>query len=166
MSATAYAAPTGKCYSFRDLKWYAQHGCICVHDQRDGGMQVLTCEEWKERAAALNSQAQRLSKMSCENPGIRSLAEDRRFTQAAVADMIAAYYEAKNQGDHFDAKVAAWFLRHRPGRRSTSSLSRRADFVTGTPRPMPLGRRTGRTSQPDRVLVPDGLPKKIRILQP
>lgn len=148
---------SGKCFSFGDLKFYAQNGCICMHDEEDGSFSVLTCEEFKTRAAAVNDQVKVLVRLATDTPSQKSLAEERDRLQRAVADMIECYWEAKEQGDHFDPAVMAWFCRHRPWARGRVSMNRSADFATPKPSAtLPVGRFTGRTTDvPSRsVTVP------------
>ena len=59
----------GKCYTFRDLKFYARNGFVCIHDEEDGTFIVLTRREFLERAQALSDEAKRLRQQAVDNPG-------------------------------------------------------------------------------------------------
>jgi hypothetical protein len=47
----------GKCYTYRGLKFYAQNGFVCLHDEDTGEFFVLTRREFLERAQALGLDA-------------------------------------------------------------------------------------------------------------
>jgi hypothetical protein len=51
---------TGKCYTFCGLKFYAENGFVCLHDEETGEFYVLTRKEFLLRAAALADEAKRL----------------------------------------------------------------------------------------------------------
>ncbi len=59
---------TGKCYTFRGLKFYAENGFICLHDEETGEFYVVTRKEFLQRAQALSDEAARMRKVSAENP--------------------------------------------------------------------------------------------------
>lgn len=148
MGSAAPKFQQGKTYTFRDLKFYAMNGMICLHDEKDGDFRVLTCREWAYRTEAIGDEIKRLAVMQAENPSKRDLGEMRREYQQAVDDMILCYADAKTQGDHTDPEVEAWFRRHRPWARGrTKSPSRHADFEANRPSAkLPRGRFTGRTA--------------------
>jgi hypothetical protein len=150
---------TGKCYTFRDLKFYAKNGFVCLHDEEDGAFFVLTRREFLDRAAALSDEAKRLRRQAAENPGKAWIVADRLELQQAIENMIAACREAKEQGDRNDPAVAAWFARHRPHARSRVSMASAANFTTSTPGVLPLGKDTGKQVTPDFTLGAN--PKKL-----
>lgn len=151
---------TGKCYSYRDLKFYAQNGFVCMHDEETGEFYVLTRKEFLQRASAISDEAKRLRHMAAENPGKALwLSADRAELQQAIDDMIACTQEAKEQGDRDDPAVDAWFMRHRPGRKSKISLAGAANFTTGLPGVLPRGKDTGKYVTPD--FSAGAAPKKL-----
>lgn len=154
---------TGKCYTYRDLKFYAKNGFVCLHDEEDGAFFVLTRKEFLQRASALSDEAKRLRKMSAENPGKAWLAADRLELQNAIDDMVACTREAKEQGDRDDPKVAEWFARHRPHARSRVSLASVANFATTKPSGLPRGKDTGKQVTPDFSV---GLNKPKKLILP
>jgi hypothetical protein len=140
----------GVCYSYKDLKFYAMNGCICLHDEEDGSFIVLSCKEFLERAKALQADAMRLARQATDNPGrAKIFAEERNELQNVVADMVSCVQEAKDQGDHHDPTVMQWFLLHRPWQRGrVRRPTHAADFQTTNPGALPRGRYTGRTTKP------------------
>lgn len=151
---------TGKCYTFRGLKFYAQNGFICLHDEDTGEFYVLTRREFLQRAQAISDEAKRLREIAAQYPAKAAwLSADRAELQLAIENMIAATNEAKEQGDRNDPKVDEWFRRHRPGRKSKISLASAANFTTAAPGPLPLGNDTGRHVAPDFTL--GDKPKKL-----
>jgi len=155
------AKNTGKCYTYRGLKFYAQNGFVCMHDEETGEFFVLTRKEFLQRAQALSEEAQRLRTMMADTPSHKWLVSDRLDLQIAIDDMVACTKEAKEQGDRDDPKVDAWFMRHRPGRKSKISLASSANFRSAMPGAMPLGKDTGRYATPD---FSAGAPPKKLIL--
>lgn len=150
---------TGKCYTYRGLKFYAKNGFVCLHDEEDGAFFVLTRKEFLERAAALSDEAKRLRRQATENPGKAWITADRLELQQAIENMIAACRDAKEQGDRNDPEVAAWFARHRPHARSRVSMASAANFTTAKPGVLPLGKDTGKHVTPDFTLGAN--PKKL-----
>ncbi|NDD52613.1 hypothetical protein EBZ39_01825 [bacterium] len=59
---------TGKCYTFRGLKFYAQNGFICLHDESTGEFYVLTRKEFLQRAQAISDEAKRLRHIAAQYP--------------------------------------------------------------------------------------------------
>lgn len=145
----AETAKIGKCHTFRGLKFYAQNGFICLHDEDSGEFYVLTRREFLQRAQALSDEAQRLRHIMAANPSKKWLVADRLELQQAVEDMLAVVYDAKEQGDRTDPAVDAWFMRHRPHRRGKISLASGANFSVNTPGPLPQGQNTGKHVTPD-----------------
>jgi hypothetical protein len=154
----------GKCYTYRGLKFYAQNGFICLHDEETGEFFVLTRKEFLERAAALSLEVKRLREMMAVNPSKKWLSQDRAELQNGVEMMIAATQEAKEQGDRTDPEVDAWFLRHRPHRRGKVSLAGSANFTLNTPGNLPRGNDTGNYVKPDFSVSPGQSGKKKLIL--
>lgn len=151
---------TGKCYSYRGLKFYAQNGFVCLHDEQTGEFYVLTRKEFLQRAAAISDEAKRLRHIAAENPSKAAwLSADRAELQRAIEDMLACTHDAKEQGDRDDPAVDAWFMRHRPGRKSKISLASAANFTTDLPGSLPLGRDTGKHVTPDFTV--GARPKKL-----
>lgn len=156
------AANSGKCYTFKGLKFYAKNGCVCLHDEADGSFFVLTIREFLERASALSDECKRLRQLSAANPSQKWHTADRFELQQAIDNMVECCKEAKNQGDRFDPKVSAWFAKHRPTRRSKISFANAANFALAKPEPLPLGRDTGKHVSPDFSLPANGeKPKKL-----
>ena len=149
---------SGKCYTYRGLKFYAKNGFICLHDEETGEFFVLTRKEFLFRAQALSDEAKHLRGMSAANPSKKWLAADRIELQQAIENMLACTNEAKEQGDRNDPAVDAWFMRHRPGRKSKISLASAANFTTAKPGALPLGVDTGRYAAPDFTV---GAKKKL-----
>jgi hypothetical protein len=154
----------GKCYTYRGLKFYAQNGFVCLHDEETGEYFVLTRREFLERAAALSEEVKQLRVMMATNPSKKWLASDRADLQTGVEMMLAAAREAKEQGDRTDPEVDAWFLRHRPHRRSKVSLTGAANMTLNAPGPLPLGSDTGKHVKPDFSVSPGQSGKKKLIL--
>lgn len=154
---------TGKCYTFRGLKYYAENGFVCLHDEDTGEFYVLTRKEFLQRAQALSDEASRLRSIAAENPAKASwLSADRSELIKAVEDMIACTYEAKEQGDRNDPKVDEWFRKHRPHRRSRISMASAANFATSLPGILPLGKDTGKHVAPDFTIgAQQNTPKKL-----
>lgn len=153
---------TGKCYKFRGLKFYAENGFICLHDEDTGEFYVLTRKEFLHRAQAISDEARRLRHMAAENPSKAAwLSADRADLQQAIENMVAVTQEAKEQGDRDDPAVDAWFRRHRPGRKSKISLASGANFTSALPGALPLGKDTGKHVTPDFTV---GAPTKKLIL--
>jgi hypothetical protein len=159
---SAAAGSTGKCYSYRGLKFYAKNGFVCLHDEQTGEFFVLTRKEFLQRAQAISDEAKRLRHMAAENPGKAAwLSADRAELQQAIENMVAVAHEAKEQGDRNDPAVDAWFMRHRPGRKSKISLASGANFTSALPGALPLGKDTGKHVTPDFAV---GAPTKKLIL--
>jgi hypothetical protein len=159
---SAASGSTGKCYSYRGLKFYAKNGFICLHDEATGEFFVLTRKEFLQRAQAISEEAGRLRHMAAENPSKAAwLSADRAELQQAIENMVAVTREAKDQGDREDPEVAAWFRRHRPGRKSKISLAGGANFASTLPGALPRGKDTGRHVTPDFAV---GAPTKKLIL--
>lgn len=154
----------GKCYTYRGLKFYAQNGYICLHDEDSGEFFVLTRREFLERARALSLEAARLRTMMAENPDRKWMVQDRVDLQDGVDLMVAAAAEAKEQGDRTDPAVDAWFMRHRPNRKSLLSMANTANFKATTPGQLPLGRDTGKYAKADFSVSPGQSGKKKLIL--
>jgi len=153
---------TGKCFTYRGLKFYAQNGFVCLHDEETGEFYVLTRKEFLLRAQAIGEEAQRMRVMAADNPSAAVwLSADRMELQQAIDNMIACTREAKEQGDRDDPAVDAWFKRHRPGRKSKISMASGANFKSALPGALPLGRDTGRYATPDFAV---GAPPKKLIL--
>lgn len=141
---------TGKCYTFRGLKFYAQNGFVCLHDEADGSFFVVTRKEFLQRAQALSDEARRLRTMAARNPTQAPwLSADRQELQTTIENMLACATEAREQGDRDDPAVDEWFRRHRPGRKSKISLASGANFKSALPGPLPLGKDTGKYATPD-----------------
>jgi hypothetical protein len=139
----------GKCYTYRGLKFYAQNGFICLHDEETGEYFVLTRREFLERAAALSAEIKQMRVMMTTNPSKKWLVQDRIDLQNGIDMMLAAAQEAKNQGDRTDPEVDAWYMRHRPNRKSLVSVSGASNFAGVSPGALPLGRDTGKHVSPD-----------------
>jgi hypothetical protein len=153
---------TGKCYTYRGLKFYAKNGFICLHDEATGEFFVLTRKEFLQRAQAISDEAKRLRTIAATNPAKAAwLSADRAELQRAIDDMIAVTKEAKEQGDRNDPVVDAWFMRHRPGRKSKISMASGANFTTALPGALPMGKDTGKYVTPDFSV---GAPAKKLIL--
>ena len=155
----------GKCYTYRGLKFYAQNGFICLHDEETGEYFVLTRREFLARAAALSREIQQMRDMMAETPSKKWLVHDRMDLQNGIEMMLAAAREAKGQGDRTDPEVDAWFMRHRPNRKSRISLASGANFTLNTPGAVSLGNDTGKHVKPDFSVSP-GQSGKKRIILP
>lgn len=150
---SAAQGSTGKCYTYRGLKFYAKNGFICLHDETSGEFFVLTRKEFLQRAQAISDEARRMRFMAASNPSKAAwLAADRMELQQAIENMVAATKEAKEQGDRDDPIVDAWFRRHRPGKKSKISMASGANFTSELPGALPVGKDTGRHVTPDFTL--------------
>ena len=154
---------SGKCYTFRGLKFYAQNGFICLHDEDSGEFFVLTRREFLQRAQALSDEAARMRHVAAENPSKAiSLSADRSKLIQAIEHMIACTRDAKEQGDRTDPQVDAWFRKHRPHKRSRLALPGNINFSTTLPGDLPLGKDTGKHVAPDFTIGgPTSSPKKL-----
>ena len=151
---------SGKCYSYRGLKFYAKNGFVCLHDEQTGEFYVLTRREFLQRAQAISDEAKRLRTMAASNPAQAAwMSADRMDLQMAIDNMVACTKEAKEQGDRNDPVVDAWFTRHRPGRKSKISMASGANFKTALPGALPLGKDTGKYVTPDFTV--GAQPKKL-----
>lgn len=156
---------TGKCYTFRGLKFYAENGFVCLHDEDTGEFYVLTRKEFLLRAQALSDEAARLRHVAAENPSKAIwLSADRADLIKAIEEMIACTNEAKEQGDRTDPEVDAWFMKHRPSRKSRISLASAANFKSALPGALPLGQDTGKHVTPDFTMGATPNPPKKLIL--
>jgi hypothetical protein len=152
---------TGKCYTFRGLKFYAQNGFVCLHDEDTGDFFVLTRKDFLLRAQALSDEAKRLRHIAATNPSKASwLSADRMDLQQAIDNMVACTQEAREQGDRNDPVVDEWFRRHRPGKKSKISLASGANFNTALPGVLPIGKDTGKHVTPD-FTAGQSAPKKL-----
>lgn len=158
------AVKTGKCYTFRGLKFYAQNGFVCLHDEQTGEFFVLTRKEFLQRAQALSDEAKRMRHMSASNPSMKWISADRMELQAGIENMIACTKEAQEQGDRTDPLVDAWFMKHRPHKRSKISLASAANFSTSLPGNLPLGQDTGKYVRPDFTI--GAQPAKPKLILP
>lgn len=154
----------GKCYTYRGLKFYAQNGFVCLHDEATGEFFVLTRREFLERASALSAEAKQMRAMMAQNPDRRWISHDRMDLQKGVDLMVECAKEAQQQGDRTDPKVDAWFMRHRPHRKSAVSLASASNFSTSMPGSLPLGKNTGKQVNPDFSFPPGQSGKKKLIL--
>ena len=154
---------SGNCYTFRGLKFYAQNGFICLHDEETGEFFVLTRKEFLQRAQALSDEAQRLRHIAAEFPAKAVwLSADRTELIQAVEEMIACTYVAKEQGDRTDPAVDAWFVKHRPHKRSRLALPGNINFASSMPGDLPRGKDTGKHVTPDFTIGgPTNPPKKL-----
>lgn len=154
---------TGKCYTFRGLKFYAENGFVCLHDEDTGEFYVLTRKEFLLRAQALSEEAARLRHVAASNPDKAGwLSADRAELIRAIEEMVACTNEAKEQGDRTDPDVDAWFMRHRPTRKSRVSLVSAANFKTAAPSALSRGRDTGKYVTPDFTMgATHTAPKKL-----
>ena len=136
-----------KCYRFRDLRFYAKNGCVCLHDEENGDFFVLKVREFLMRAKALSDEVEKLRQLAAANPLKLRYAEERLELQQAIDNMVKCCKDAKAQGDRFDPKVAAWFARHRPHSRGRAKRGIR--YESARPGPLPLGKDVGRYATPD-----------------
>lgn len=154
----------GKCYTYRGLKFYAQNGFICLHDEETGEFFVLTRREFLERAAALSEEAKRMRVMMTQDPARKWISSDRTDLQRGVELMVECAKEAQQQGDRTDPKVDAWFMRHRPNRKSAVSLASASNFTLNKPGALLNGNNTGKQVSPDFSLSPGKSGKNKLIL--
>ena len=157
-------AVIGKCYTYRGLKFYAQNGFVCLHDEATGEFFVLTRREFLERAAALSEEAKRMRVMMAQDPARKWISSDRQDLQRGVELMLDCAKEAQQQGDRTDPNVDAWFMRHRPNRKSAISLAAASNFTLNKPGGLPAGKHTGRQVNPDFSVSPGQSGKNKLIL--
>lgn len=162
MAASRNAA--GKCYTYRGLKFYAKNGFVCLHDEETGEFFVLTRREFLERAAALSEEAKRMRVMMAQNPDRKWISGDRMDLQRGVDLMLECAKEAQQQGDRTDPTVDAWFIKHRPNRKSAVSLASAANFSLNTPGNLPVGKNAKPQVNPDFSVSPGQSGKKKLIL--
>lgn len=96
----------GKHYQFDDLEWWAEDGLIFIEDRRDGTFKIDTCDDFKQRALAVNQAAKR------EYERGKYPDEHKRLTDC-VCNMRDAWKEAVDQGNPADPVVAAQKYRER-----------------------------------------------------
>ena len=77
---------TGKCYTYRDLKFYAKNGFICLHDEEDGAFFVLTRKEFLLRAQALSDDGTYCT----ASPTNRTRRQSKRVVSASASISVAA----------------------------------------------------------------------------
>lgn len=154
---------SGKCYTYRGLKFYAQNGFVCLHDESTGEFFVLTRKEFLQRAQALSDEAARMRTLAAENPLQAAwMSADRSELILAIENMVACTREAKEQGDRTDPQVDAWFRKHRPHKRSRIALPGNVNFSSAMPGALPLGQNTGKHVTPDFTMGgAASLPKKL-----
>jgi len=126
--AAKLAFIAGKSFRFEELSFYAMNGAVCVVDERDGDFKVVTRREWLHRTKSIGEEAAAL-----KSSPKRSDYERRATLLRVYDDMLAAANEARDQGDHDDPIVSAWFRRHRPWARSSARLGSHLNFSDGAP---------------------------------
>jgi len=107
-----------KVHRFKQCKFYAIEGCICIVDDADGHEDVTTVRKFKERIKAIEEHNRRIK--AGENTPMWMLKE-REEIPSLLNAMREVVKEAESQGDPMDPKVQAFRKRHyRP--RTTSSM--------------------------------------------
>jgi hypothetical protein len=141
----------GKNYRWRDLQFYAMNGGVCMHDEETGEFFVKTRREVLQTARGFAAEIK-------ANKAEHGVAESDRLRELGklVRDMIACCDEAKEQGDHTDPMVEAWFARHKPWKRSHVSMSGSGDFTAGAPAGVMAGTASSAMHQMSRGA---GLPR-------
>lgn len=95
-----------KYYKFDDLRYWAENGMICLHDERDESRSHIDPLTWLERAEAVGMEAE-----SCIYPSERD-----KFTNTAN-EMEACSAEAIAMGNPLDPMVQAYWVKHKSLRR-------------------------------------------------
>jgi hypothetical protein len=90
---------------FDGIGYWAYGGAVCIYDERDGKLRMITPLVARERAEALAKEAER-----CVYPSERKKFIDVGNELTRVADEAAA------QGDPTDEKVMAYYSRHHVSR--------------------------------------------------
>lgn len=97
---------TRKYYTFRDQRFWAENGRICIEDGNNGDFTSCSIDEFGLRALALARQARKMI-------GLQLWADEIKELTAAVGDMSHCIMEAKEQGDPHCEEVLLWKLRQR-----------------------------------------------------
>lgn len=84
----------GPKYKFKDQRFWAEGGLVCIEDQRNGEYKVITRAEAAARAIAFNAELQNYSYPS-----------ERDELCRCVCNLCEAVKEAKRQGDPTDPEV-------------------------------------------------------------
>jgi hypothetical protein len=95
---------SGKRYYYKKLMYWAENGCICIEDLRDGDFRMLTSAEFAARLitirAVLDSDRNKFS-------------DERNQDWNFLVQGCDCIREAKQQGDMFDPAVMNYLKRHR-----------------------------------------------------
>jgi hypothetical protein len=146
----AQGARQGELRRYMKLAFFACEGYVVLYDERhpEEDYNVLTCEEASHHAEALRDMGKDMVKAE-NKPSTRELG---RQYLAGASDMYESVAEAKGMGDPTDPAVAAWWSRHRPGRKSRVSLHAGIDRAgyPALPEVHP-GKFTGRTAEPGQA---------------
>jgi hypothetical protein len=100
----------GKHYKHDDLEFWPEDGLIYIEDRRNGDYNVVSCNDFAQRARAINGEAKRAKYPS-----------DRDNLNDWVLKMHECWKEAKTQGDPMDPEIAKQRYKER----------RKASLVTG-----------------------------------
>lgn len=131
----------GRSYRWKNLAFYAMNGVICLTDERDGSFQIKSLREWAHMV-----ESHRVEREKCQSSENSAYVNDRRRElQEFLEKAIGCYHEAKDQGDHNDPVVSAWFRRHRPWAGNSVSMS-------GVSVGLPAGVRAGSIHDAVRAL--------------
>ena len=142
---------TGRVFRFRDLVYWAYEGLIAMEDERNGDYLVIFPDDLMNRRAALKAMLKTIS----PSKGTAFEKDLYRDTKNVIDEMKQCVKEAKDMGDPSDPSVQAFYRRHRPGKKSTISLSAGTN-KNGYPTLsiLPRGKFTGRTAKPDGIALP------------
>lgn len=153
-------ARKGRAFRHMHLVFMACEGLIELFDGRDDTYCIILPDDLTFRA---NELANTIGTAPSDGNAVtRSLYKE---CKQAVVDMKDCVKEAKAMGDPSDPQVRAFWARHKPGSKSTVSLSpgRNRDGYPTLPS-VGTGRYTGRTAAIDgRAVIPDN---QYRLHQP
>lgn len=153
---------------YQDLVFWACEGLVVCQDERPGRAgkghyQVFRPVVLQERVDALVAQQQRFRERATA-PNWQK--QESRKNLAQLQDIQDCITDAKRMGDPSDPAVQAFWMKHRPGSKSTVSLSspRKAKALyddANLPDIMGLGEDTGRYASGDMTAeaVRDALPQ-------
>ena len=149
---------TGKSVQYGGLTFFVQQGLIVCEDNRDvpggrGSRTTMTPSQLVERIGHLGHMLQRLR--GCEQSNIERDENPRLLRRFNDLEELAQI--AHDMGDPSDPEYQAFRRKHRPGHKAKVSLRAGSDAAGYPALPaMQLGRFTGRTAEPDRVLASGG----------
>lgn len=139
----------GPCHRYQNLVFWACEGLVVCQDERPGpngkgDYRVLLPTVLEERVKAM---AHASARNRDGYPGWQKIEHRKKLSDLqGVFDCIK---EARAMGDPSDPAVEAFWARHRPGAKSTVSMSGTYPELP----PLPRGKPTGKTASPTATLT-------------